>query len=188
MRLDNIVKKYGDITVFDGFSAEFEDKGITWITGASGSGKTTLLRIIAGLEAYEGTISGKTGCCSFMFQEDRLFEQLSALDNIVITGVKAAEAEKYLLSSGLASSDIRRPVCELSGGMKRRTSLIRTMLYPKGEIILMDEPFNGLDEENVKKAAFIINELRRDRTLIAVTHNASHMEYVNFSEGNVISL
>lgn len=183
MRLSNISKVYssekGGIAVLSGFSLDIEDGSVTWIMGQSGAGKTTLLRIIAGLEDFSGDILGTDGKkVSFMFQEDRLFPELTAAENVVITGADRNETEKYLAAAGLSGSDIQRPVRELSGGMKRRTALIRTLLYPKGEIILMDEPFKGLDSHNRQTAAAIASELRKGRTLIAVTHDIADTELI----------
>ncbi|MCM1523423.1 MAG: ATP-binding cassette domain-containing protein [Ruminococcus sp.] len=183
MRLDNICKSYrtpnGDIPVLSGFSLEIEDGGVTWIMGRSGAGKTTLLRIIAGLEDFEGGIERTAGGgIGFMFQEDRLFPDLTASENVTVTGAGREDAEKYLAAAGLSGKDISRPVSELSGGMKRRTALVRTLLYPSGGILLMDEPFKGLDGATRSSAARLVAELRKGRTLIAVTHDIADTELI----------
>ena len=179
MRLNNICKDYGGHTVLTDFSLDIPDGEVTWIMGPSGTGKTTLLRILAGLEEYTGSIEGIDGKRAvMMFQEDRLFEQLSALDNVILGGADKTEAEKWLLKTGLSQQDIKKPASELSGGMKRRTALIRTLLCPDRSLLLMDEPFTGLDMDNRKKAAELINSLRNGRTMAAVTHDKSDAELI----------
>ena len=84
IKLENICKSYDEKTVLDNIMAEFPDDSITCIMGESGAGKTTLVRIIAGLEnADRGTVSG-AGVVSFDFQEDRLINDISAADNIML--------------------------------------------------------------------------------------------------------
>lgn len=171
MRLSNISKAYGGITVFDDFSAELPNGKITRITGSSGCGKTTLLRIISGLERFSGDISDRPcGKISAVFQEDRLFEELSALENCLLAAKKPpAVISAALMSTGLEKSDIYRPVKELSGGMKRRTAIVRA-LCPDFGILLLDEPFKGIDRENAVKTAELIRKRTEGKTVIIVSH------------------
>lgn len=184
MQLSNITKSYGEKKVLDGFNAVIEDGRVNWLMGSSGAGKTTLLRIIAGLEPYEGEITDKP-VCAFMFQENRLLEQLSAVDNIVLTGVQRDKAVSCLLSAGISERDIHMPLTGFSGGMKRRVAMLRALLYPKAQLVLMDEPFNGLDENNRVVMAGLAEQLRAGRTVIAVTHHISDTELL---KGNILYL
>lgn len=185
MQINNLRFNYGGREIFSDYSTTIENGKVTWIMGPSGSGKTTLLRIIAGLEKSEGTITDMPqGKASFMFQEDRLIPQLSALDNIILCGADRKPAEEALISSGLSKEDIAKMPAELSGGMKRRVALIRTMLCSKGELILLDEAFKGLDEENRRRAADIIIRMKGSKTVIAVTHNLEDTELI---KGNILS-
>lgn len=180
MRLDNIIKSYGSTRVLDGFSAEFENGAVTWITGESGAGKTTLLRIIAGLEDFEGTISDKpSDRISMVFQEDRLFEELTPLGNCLLAaeGQPPFDISEALMSSGLDKDEINRPASRLSGGQKRRTAIIRA-LVPNAGIILMDEPFKGLDEENKLRTADVIKRCAAGKTIIASTHDPKAPELI----------
>ncbi|MGN0638021.1 MAG: ATP-binding cassette domain-containing protein [Huintestinicola sp.] len=175
MRLSNISKSYGDITVFDHLSAELPNGSVTQISGESGCGKTTLLRIIAGLEGYSGEISERpSGKISAVFQEDRLFEELSALENcyLVLKGKQPFDIAEALVSTGLSREDIARPVKELSGGMKRRTAIVRALCTDFG-ILLLDEPFKGIDHENKLKTAALIQAHTKGRTVLLVTHDTA---------------
>ncbi|MBQ5333554.1 MAG: ABC transporter ATP-binding protein [Oscillospiraceae bacterium] len=173
MRLGNITKSFGEISVFHSFSADIPNGGSTLITGESGCGKTTLLRIIADLEKYSGEISDRpSGNISAVFQEDRLFEELSALENcfLVLSGKPRFDIAEALLSTGLSHDDITRPVKELSGGMKRRTAIVRA-LCPEFGTLLLDEPFKGIDPENLRKTASLIGKYSAGRTVLLVSHN-----------------
>ena len=177
MRLSNIAKAYGDITVFDSFSAELKNGAVTQISGESGCGKTTLLRIIAGLEDYSGEITERPlGKISAVFQEDRLFEELSALENchLVLKGKPPFDIAEALVSTGLSREDITRPAKELSGGMKRRTAIVRALCADFG-ILLLDEPFKGIDPENKQKTAALIQAHIKDKTVLIVTHDTDSM-------------
>lgn len=171
MRLSNISKAYGGITVFDDFSAELSNGRIIRITGSSGCGKTTLLRIIAGLEPFSGDISDRPeGKISAVFQEDRLFEELSAFENsLLVTKKPLVDIPAALIRTGLEKSDIHRPVKELSGGMKRRAAIVRA-LCPDFGLLLLDEPFKGIDRDNAVKTAELIREMSVGKTIIIVSH------------------
>lgn len=190
MRLSNISKSYrgsnGEVTVFDRFSADIPDGEITWIMGESGVGKTTLLRIIAGLEEFTGEIVLPDGGISMVFQEDRLFEHISAPDNCILAYPAASRSEvrAALMAAGLSEDETNRPVKELSGGQKRRTAIVRALLSDAA-VILMDEPFKGLDRETRAKTAEIACRLLKGKTVIAVTHDISDTELMG---GNIISL
>lgn len=175
MRLSNISKAYGDIIVFDDLSAELPNGAVTQISGESGCGKTTLLRIIAGFEDYSGEITDRPpGKISAVFQEDRLFEELSALENcyLVLHGKPHFDIVEALVSTGLSREDISRPVKELSGGMKRRTAIVRSLCADFG-ILLLDEPFKGIDPDNKLKTAALIEAYTKGRTVLLVTHDTA---------------
>lgn len=175
MRLSNISKTYGDIAVFDKLSVSLQNGTVTQIMGESGCGKTTFLRIIAGLEDFSGEIYDRPdGKISAVFQEDRLFEELSALENcyLVLKGKPPFDIAEALVSTGLSGEDITRPVKELSGGMKRRTAIVRALSADFG-ILLLDEPFKGIDNDNKRKTAELIKANTRGKTVLLVTHDTA---------------
>lgn len=172
IELKNVVKKYGDKTVYDNFSFAFEDGKITALLGESGAGKTTLLNIIAGLTDYDGEVK-KEGGVSFVFQTDRLIKNLTVFENLklILRDINDKVIDDALLSVGLLSAKNLYPK-ELSAGMARRVAILRAFLYPS-EILLMDEPFINLDVslkfslmETVKKM-----QKKTPKTVVFVTHD-----------------
>ncbi len=187
MQLSNITKKYGETVVFTDFTAEFENNAVTWITGTSGKGKTTLLRIIAGLEAFEGSITDKpSDNVSFVFQENRLFEELTPVENCLLVSPKKSVSliRRLLCETGLEPEQLDRPCSGLSGGQKRRTAVVRA-LCSDSALLLMDEPFTGLDDDTKKKTAQVIERMLPGRTLIAVTHGLDDPKLIS---GNVMEI
>lgn len=172
IELKNIIKKYGDKTVYDNFSFAFEDGKITALLGESGAGKTTLLNIIAELTDYDGEVK-KEGGVSFVFQTDRLIKNLTVFENLklILRDMEDKAIDDALLSVGLLSAKNLYPK-ELSAGMARRVAILRAFLYPS-EILLMDEPFINLDVslkfslmETVKKM-----QKKTPKTVVFVTHD-----------------
>ena len=171
--LKNICKSFGDKKVFVNFSASFNYGSRTCIMGESGSGKTTLLNMIMSLEKpNSGVISGIPRNIAAVFQEDRLCEPYSAVANIIaVTGKKVPESEivALLRELGLGGSEYL-PVNTLSGGMRRRVALARALLA-ESELIILDEPFKGLDEATREKVIDVINRRTVGKTLIVSTHD-----------------
>ena len=174
LTLDHLQKSYGPLSVLRDCSFTFEDGGIYCLMGPSGSGKTTLFRILMGLEkADAGAVrfDKPSPKISAVFQEDRLCETFSPVENLrFILGKTVPEGEiRRELSSLLPEESISRPVFTLSGGMKRRTAVCRAMTAPS-DLIIMDEPFTGLDSETKKQVVEYIKSRQRGRLLIMSTH------------------
>ena len=131
-----------------------------------------MLRVLCGLTSLEeGQIEGLQGKkLALLFQEDRLLPQLSALDNLklVLPKERQQEAQLWLDKLGLGNDADKTP-SQLSGGMKRRLAIARTLAYG-GDIYLLDEPFQGLDEETLQQTLSIVKEATKDALLILVTH------------------
>lgn len=189
LKLSNIIKKFGDKIIFDGFSYEFPSNGLFVLTGNSGIGKTTLLRIISGLDSdYEGeVINGGISNTSIAFQEYRLFPRLSALENAVIPNGSRQDNQIYLSASdlllklGFKEEELSLSPDKLSGGMKQRVSLARALLR-KAPILLLDEPTKELDEELRLKVYELINIESKNRLVILVTHNKEEITNDNAVE------
>ncbi len=172
IRISHLYKTYGQQVIHDDFSCRFEEGKKYLIAGESGIGKTTLLRMIAGLEAYDQGSIEITGEKSFavVFQEDRLIEDLSAAENVrLVNPLCSDEMIRRELSEILPEDQLDKPVSELSGGMRRRTALVRAMLND-GRIVILDEPFAGLDEENRRRALAYIDKKQNGRTILLCSH------------------
>lgn len=178
IRVENLCKSYGNNRVLDHFSCVFKEKKTTCIMGKSGVGKTTLLSILMGIEKAEsGTIDGLQGKkISVVFQENRLFENLDAVTNIhIATGKEKEEIIPLLKEMDLPEAD-EKPVMEYSGGMKRRVSIARALLADF-DLLIMDEPLKGLDEETKNKVSDVIKKNIHGKTVIFVTHDERECEF-----------
>jgi NitT/TauT family transport system ATP-binding protein len=147
--------------------------------GPSGRGKTTLLNILSGVvKPDEGDISDFDDLAvSEVFQEDRLQEALSPIRNVQIACRTGVEKESIIreLSIILPEDCLKKPVKELSGGMKRRTAICRAVMA-QSDILIMDEPFTGLDKKSKLKTIEYVKENRKSRLLIVATHNEEDLE------------
>ena len=151
IRFENVQAGYPDKPIFQDLNVVFPEKGAVALMGPSGFGKTTLLRLIAGLiRPAAGKIHGlENQKIAFMFQEDRLLPWLTAKKNVEI--VSNEEKAKYWLAQ-MEIEDMEKYPREMSGGMQRRISLARAMAF-EGDILLLDEPFKGLDADLRKRIA-----------------------------------
>lgn len=172
--LEKVTKRYGDKTVTDRFSYRFEPGKRYCLFGPSGCGKTTLLRLIAGLETPdEGKVTVEGGLFAIQFQEDRLLPWHRVLKNLTYT-MDEETALEALKEAGLENEADHRPG-ELSGGMRRRLSLMRALKSPS-EAVLLDEPVRELDAENADRMLDVIDRETRGKLLILVTHDRSQAE------------
>ncbi|MFP4060183.1 MAG: ABC transporter ATP-binding protein [Bacteroidota bacterium] len=178
--MKHIRKRYGDLEVFRDFSVSFPRGKISCLLGPSGCGKTTIMNLINGFDKPDsGTIDGiEHKKISNIFQEPRLLPWKKVKENIflvlenIITR-KEAEiiVERYLSMVELTAFQNFFPH-QLSGGMKQRVAIARAFSWPS-DIILMDEPFRGLDLK-LKKAvmdAFLKTWESDRRTVVFVTHD-----------------
>lgn len=177
----NYYTKSGEITAIEDITFDLKNQEFLCIIGSSGCGKSTLLNILAGLEAKTyGDISMNEGLkIGYMLQEDALFPWLNILDNsclgLDITKKKTKENVDYvkdlLIKYGLGDFIYKYPH-ELSGGMRQRVALIRTLAL-KPDILMLDEPFSALDyvsrlEVSNDVASIIKNE---KKTALMITHD-----------------
>ena len=122
-------------------------------------------------------IRGMRPLISAVFQENRLLEGYTAIENLRFALGKRYSSEAltaYLLRL-LPEDALNKPVCEFSGGMKRRVTILRAILAPS-EIILMDEPFTGLDADTRQLTIDMVKELCAGKLLIAATHSEDDAE------------
>lgn len=176
--LQNISKRFDGKTVLKNVSLVFPAGQCTCLMGPSGCGKTTLLRIILGLETPDsGTITGRPARVSTVFQENRLFEAFSALANVAAVcpkSVSRAAIAEHLTQLGLGES-LHKPVRTLSGGMKRRVAVARAVLAP-GPLLVLDEPFTGLDRDTKETVLAYLKRHTQGRTLLFVTHDPAERD------------
>lgn len=191
LQLDNIHFSYhsktGEIKALENISFSLNKGEFLAIVGPSGCGKSTLLNIISGLLSPEsGSIScssdnGKTNPIGYMLQHDHLFEWRTIYENVILgleiqkkmTSENIDRVMELLQSYGLSSFIHKRP-SELSGGMKQRVALIRTLALDP-DILLLDEPFSALDYQTRLMVSSDIGKIIRstNKTAILVTHNLS---------------
>ncbi len=180
-----ISKSYGQLNVLDELSAEFHCGDVNVIMGSSGSGKSTLLKILAGVDSPTSGFFGHraaTDILSYMPQGDSLLPWLDTKDNVLvplrvgraqrlITSTEQQRAQELLLLFGLAKFANARPF-ELSGGMKQRVALARSLIT-EPDILLLDEPFSALDDPTRIRIEGVLRSLVQKRNLICilVTHN-----------------
>ncbi|MBR1584902.1 MAG: ABC transporter ATP-binding protein [Clostridia bacterium] len=149
--LSHVTAGYQDKTVLRDLSLTLPDTGRVAVMAPSGYGKTTLLRVLAGLlPVQSGSVTGLVGKkIALMFQEDRLLPWLTAEKNVEIVSDRAA-ADHWLAALEIEAGD-QLPAA-LSGGMQRRVALARALAFG-GDVLLLDEPFKGLDEALKKRVA-----------------------------------
>lgn len=181
--LDQVSKGYGKNAVLSRFSCCIPEYSRCALLAPSGAGKTTLLRLILGLETPdEGTITGVPEKTSALFQEDRLFPALSALTNLRMTVPEAGAQGTALLNAlGLSGQTLTQSVATLSGGQSRRVALARALLR-RGELLVLDEPFTGLDESARLQAARCICDWTGRRTLLLVTHRPEDLPLLHITQ------
>ena len=171
--LRNIRKAFGAKKVLQGVDYTLEDGQIYCLMGPSGMGKTTLLRILMGLEYPDsGSVEGLgENDIAAMFQEDRLFMWLSPVENVAMMYKTKPDKEKIAenLARILPADCLHQPASQLSGGMKRRVALARAMHFP-AKLIILDEPFTGLDRDTRQRVIDYILEMKGDRILLVATH------------------
>lgn len=160
MLVDHVTFAYGGKVILRDFTLSLPNTGVTALSGPSGCGKTTLLRLLAGLERPQSgrIIAPGLEKTVFLFQEDRLLPGLSAEKQLRAVLPRGTDAAGPLEAVGL-EKEADTPVSELSGGMRRRVALARAMAYAVDKaLLILDEPFTGVDPETAKR---IMSHLRR---------------------------
>ena len=169
---------YGDHTVFSGLNLSLPDGSRTALLAPSGYGKTTLLRLLCGsLVPQGGSISGLPDQgIGMVFQEDRLLPGCTVLENLRIPSPERSQAEltALLAELGLSGWENARPD-KLSGGMSRRVAIARALAF-SSPLVIMDEPFKGLDETTLDQVLACVDRRLDGRTFLLVTHSPREAE------------
>jgi NitT/TauT family transport system ATP-binding protein len=191
LAVDNITKRFetpeGAVTAVDGISLSVAPGEFVGIIGPSGCGKSTLFNIIGGLlDGYDGTVKvagdlvrGPHPAIGMIFQEESTFPWRTVIDNVAfpleIAGIAKREryerAKHFVSLVGLDGFERRYPA-ELSGGMRQRVSMART-LAAEPKIMLMDEPFASLDEQTRLLLGDKVLQIQQQlkQTTLLITHN-----------------
>lgn len=179
IKLQNISFSYGEKIILDAFSLSLPVGEKTALFAPSGWGKTTLLYLIAGLRKPDcGEISYPfaTPDFSMVFQENRLLESAGIKRNLTLVQNQLSSEQ---LVSQLAAVGLNYPLKEkagrLSGGEQRRLSILRA-LCAAYDILLLDEPFTGLDEETKQKVIGYVKRQTEGKTVILVTHDIAEAQ------------
>lgn len=168
-----LAKSFDDQLVFSHLNMHIEEGERICLMAPSGSGKTTLLRILLGLESYDsGTlINPHTSSMAVVFQEDRLCDALSAVDNVALVckpGV-SRRSLRAMLCEVLPNEVVDKQVAYLSGGQRRRVALVRAFACD-AHLLVLDEPFSGLDSETRSEVAQFMLRHQNNATLLVSTH------------------
>lgn len=193
LNIANLTKSYGAQTVLDGVDLQVERGKIYGLIGLNGAGKTTLMRIIAGISRANGgevSLFGETGGrgmrkarrrCGFMIEEPIFYSNLSARQNLksvcYLKGARASSVGGLLNTVGLA--DDRKRMQSYSTGMKQRYG-IAAALVGDPELLILDEPTNGIDISGIHDFCEMIRSLNREqgKTIVISSHSLSILKNV----------
>jgi len=176
IRARELSKRFGDKRVLEGLELEVPRGGFVLVTGPNGSGKTTLLRLCAGLAAPTGgelEVDAPRGSIGFLAHEPLVYRELTALENLDLYGRLYRIPERrercgaMLERFGLWRSRNER-AGRLSRGMLQRLAICRTFLHDP-DLLLLDEPFDGLDTEGAKMLHLKLVE--HGSTALVATHD-----------------
>lgn len=204
LTIHNLTKKYKKTTALDNANLEFEKGHIYGVVGPNGAGKTTLFKMMAGLvRPTSGEILTESGesvtdfrnKMGFMIENPYLYENMTAMQNMkIIGGIKGetdiSKLEELLKLVGLGSTGNKK-VKQFSLGMKQRLG-IACALASDPEVLVLDEPMNGVDPEGIVELRNILLSLNKDKniTLILSSHILSELEllstdFVFIKEGQI---
>ena len=206
----NLTRRYGYRVALRKITLDFSEKGIQGLFGSNGAGKTTLMRVISTLlRPHGGTIS----VMGFDPQEEPeevkkflglvgdkalLYDQLTGIENLrfysKLYGMQSdffeTQVEELSRRFGVKTW-LEEPVKNLSTGLKKRLDIVRSLIHDP-ELLLLDEPFSGLDKDTTEVFSEYLNDYRNTRTTIVTTHNLAFGaelcdEFVTLRKGEVIS-
>ncbi|SHJ92507.1 ABC transporter ATP-binding protein [Tepidibacter formicigenes] len=195
LKVKNLKKYFDDNLIIDNISIDLNENEFVSILGPSGSGKSTIFNIVSGLALPdEGNIiingedfTGKSGKVSYMHQKDLLMPWRKIIDNVALPLLIKGESKKksreivkgYFSIFGLEGFEYKYPF-QLSGGMRQRAALMRTYMFSK-DIMLLDEPFGGLDAITKSKMhdwlLDVLDSLKA--TILFITHDVEEAVFLS---------
>ena len=186
--LENISFSYEDKHIFKDYSTSFPANELSVIMSPSGSGKTTLLYLIAGLlksQTGDITFSQSNPSFSMVFQDSRLIDYISVENNIRLVNQSITDNDISECLNALGLTDFaHKKVKHLSGGEKQRVAIARALLA-NYDILLMDEPFTGLDDDTKESVIKYIKNKTAHKTVLVVTHDKSEAATLG---GSIVTL
>lgn len=188
IEIKNVTVSFGDKKIIDNLCISLPDTGLVTFSGASGSGKTTLLRTLLGLQNYSGEIiKDRKLTFSAVFQESSLLPWLTAAENVAavceINDNNLEKAKELLSQVGFDEIDFDKLPYELSVGMARRVAAARAVMIDF-DVLVLDEPFAGLDEDNISAVADLLLSQRNEKLIILVTHVGDFSADFDYKIGN----
>jgi ABC-2 type transport system ATP-binding protein len=207
---EELTRRYGYRIALRKVSLEFSELGIHGLFGSNGAGKTTLMRVISTLLRPHGGLISVMG---FDPQEEPeevkqriglvgdkalLYEELTGIENLrFYSKLYGLQPEFFdsqvedLAQRFAINTWLEEPVKNLSTGLKKRLDIVRSLLHDP-DLLLLDEPFSGLDKDTTEDFWEYLNEYRNSRTTIVTTHNLAFGaalcdEYVTLRKGVVVS-
>lgn len=184
IQLENICKSVSGQQILKDINWQIASEDCWLLTGPSGSGKTMLLRLILGLEKPDSGSVNLLGDYKYanvnagvVFQEDRLCEQFSAVENVAMVNERLSEtvaAEE--LSRFLPQDRQTVPVCELNETERRLVVMIRACIIPS-DLLLLDEPFRGMDSDLRSRVITYIRDKAGHKGIVFVQRDESGLEF-----------
>ncbi len=171
--MKNLTFAYGSTRICTDLSWTLPKNGIVCLRSPSGGGKTTLLRLLAGLETPQSGTLTRPAKVAMVFQEDRLLPWLTVKENAALACADDARVDRLLAAVGLGDYADSFPAA-ISGGQQRRVALVRA-LAAESDLLLLDEPFTGLDEETKTLVLPLIRDAAAEKPVVLVTHIAAEI-------------
>jgi len=191
INVNNVSFSYGNQEILNDFSLEIQKPGIYSLFGKSGCGKTTLINILSLIQAptqgevvlFKQTLdfSNKEKIdearkqIAYFFQDLNLIEALTVRENLEIISlinhqsIDEERLKRYSEKIGM-SKKLDVPVNNLSGGERQRAAFLKVMIF-EYKLILLDEPTNNLDKENIEMIMDLLKEIKSDKIILIVTHS-----------------
>ena len=190
LAFENVRFAYNGVPVLDGIDLTVATGAVTALMGPSGCGKSTLIAIAAGLlEPASGQVRHAHGRAAVMFQDPLLLPWRTTLANVAFAlkadrldaSERRERARAVLATLGLTGEDIRKYPRQLSGGMRQRVALARALVV-EPDLLLLDEPFSGLDVDLARQMLALVRTVvdQRGVSALVVTHDLG--EAAGFAE------
>ena len=186
IRARGLAMRYGSKRIFDGLELDVDRGGFVLVTGPNGAGKTTLLRLVAGLvvpTAGELTVDANRAQLGFLAHEALVYRELTALENLDMYGRLYRVAQRRerigMLLERFDLWDARNErTSSFSRGMLQRLALCRVLLH-EPELVLLDEPFAGLDSEGSELLDRELAARRGNATFLVATHDPERLAHLS---------